>query len=216
NAEMNKRMNTYLETFVEDYLGQNVERWLSDCRVEFDACQEKMDALSADINGRMVASEVAFSGDFKVLDDWQRDLERMSRSLLRVDDVNFMKRNTPSQLFLRGAGRLFDTMSRSKESLRERYQGYVENTDFAPFVEKALASFTQQLDLFEESIAWDVEQFFMRAFECLNHELEKVQGEIEMHQNELDNMREQPEVYQNPLTLFGLRLRQYERAYGLE
>lgn len=216
NDEMNKRMNAYMDTFVEDYFEQSVQNWLTDCKTQFDDSQVTMDALGADIDGRMVASEITLEGDFKVLDDWQRDLERMSRSLTRMDNVNFMKRNTPSQLFLKGAGKLFDTMSKSKENLLERYQSYIENTDFTPFVEKAIASFTQQLDMFEESIFWDVEQFFMDAFERLNHEIERVQAEIDMHQNALDNMRDQPEVYQNPLTLFDLRLRQYELMHMID
>lgn len=216
NDEMNKRMGAYMDSFVEDYFEQSLQNWLKECQTQFDDSQVTMDALSHDINGRMIAEEIALKGDFKVLDDWQRDLERMSRSLLRMDKVNFMKRNTASQLFLKGAGKLFDTMSKSKENLLERYQSYIENTDFTPFVEKAIDSFTQQLDLFEESIIWDVEQFFKDAFERLNHEMERVQEEIEMHQNTLDNMRDQPEVYQNPLTLFGLRLRQYELIHMID
>src|SRR5699024_11228759 len=129
--------------------------------------------------------KIALKGDFKVLDDWRRDLERMARGLLRFEKVNFVLRNTPSQLLLKGAGKLVESISRSKDKVHSRYQSYIENADFTEEVEELIAPFLQQLELFEGGIEWDVERFFSEPLDVLNQEMEETKTDIENHQNAL-------------------------------
>lgn len=210
NKEMNKQMTIYMDDYVNNYLKQTAQDWTSDCKSEFETSQMAMYEYSAHLSQQMDDVEIALHGDFKVLDDWQRDLERMARSLLRVEEIDFVLRSTPSQLFLKGAGKLFDSVSKNKEMLHKKYQDYIYNTNFMPVIDDNIMPFKQQLELFEESIVWDVEQFYSSPLTVLNEEMDKVQSDIERHQDSLNTMQERPEVYQNPLTLFELKLRQYE------
>jgi len=77
-------------------------------------------------------------------------------------------------------------------------------------VEELIAPFIQQLELFEGSIEWDVDRFFSNPLDVLNSEMEEAQLAIEKHQAALNRMQEEPEIYRDPLTLFELKLRQYE------
>lgn len=210
NEEMNKQVATYMNKYVNNHLDQTIQTWVADCKGEFEENQMVIDELSANLNQQLLSDEIILQGDFKVLDDWRRDLERMARSLLRVEKVNFLMRNTPSQLLFKGAGKLVGSISKNKDMLHNKYKNYIENTDFTSLVEDIISPFNQQLELFAESIEWDVERFFTGVLEVLNHETEKAQLEINSHKDSLNKMQEHPEIYQNPLTLFELRLRQFE------
>ncbi|MBU5468581.1 hypothetical protein KQI49_17360 [Virgibacillus sp. MSJ-26] len=210
NEEMNRRMAVYMKNFVNDNLKSTIQDWIGDCKREFDMSQRTFNELSATLNQQFNEEKIVLQGDFKVLDDWRRDLERMARSLLRFEKINFVLRNTPSQLLLKGAGKLVESISRSKEKVHSKYKSYIENADFTQVVEDLIAPFIQQLELFEGSIEWDVDRFFSNPLDVLNGEMEEAQLAIEKHQAALNRMQEEPEIYRDPLTLFELKLRQYE------
>jgi len=210
NEEMNRRMAVYMKNFVKDNLKSTIQDWIGDCKREFESSQRTFDELGENLNQQFNEEKIVLQGDFKVLDDWRRDLERMARSLLRFEEVNFVLRNTPSQLLLKGAGKLVESISRSKEKVHSKYKNYIENADFTQVVEELIAPFIQQLELFEGSIEWDVDRFFSNPLDVLNSEMEEGQLAIEKHQASLNRMQEEPEIYRDPLTLFELKLRQYE------
>lgn len=57
--------------------------------------------------------------------------------------------------------------------------------------------------------------FFSNPFEVLHRVSEEAQGNIEKHKESLQYMRENPEIYRDPLTMFELKLRQYELMYNI-
>ncbi|WP_338157675.1 histidine kinase dimerization/phospho-acceptor domain-containing protein, partial [Piscibacillus halophilus] len=76
-------------------------------------CQINIEEMSTTFNQQYGEEKIGLNGDFKILDDWQRDLERISRGLVRMEKANIMMRNNPSQLLLKGAGKLFGSMSKN-------------------------------------------------------------------------------------------------------
>lgn len=207
NEEMNKRVALYMKDFVNNELKQTIKDWIVNCKSEFENSQM---TCNHTLNQLFNEKKIFLQGDFKVLDDWRRYLERMARSLLRFEKVNFVLRNTPSQLLLKGAGKLVESISKSKDKLHSKYKNYIENADFTQIVEDLIAPFIQQLDLFEGSTDWDVDWFFSNPLDVLNNEMEEAELAIERHNNSLHQMQEKPEIYSDPLTLFDLKLRQYE------
>lgn len=210
NEEINRRIASYMKNYVKNDLKHTVQGWIEECKKEFQESQLICNELSENINLQYNEETILLKGDFKVLDDWQRDLERISRGLLRFEKTNVLLRNTPAQLLLKGAGKLFGSFSKNKEMLYSRYKNYIENADFSQIAKDIISPFIQQLELFEESIEWDISRFFSNSFDVLNNEMEKVQLDIERHKDALKTMRENPEIYRDPLTLFEVKLRQYE------
>ncbi|WP_188455483.1 tetratricopeptide repeat protein [Virgibacillus oceani] len=210
NEEMNKRIAAYMKNDVLNHQKHTVQKWIEDCKKEFQDSQITCNELSENINQNYGDEQVVLQGDFKVLDDWQRDLERISRGLLRFEKVNVLLRNTPSQLFLKGAGKLLGSISKNKEMLHSKYKNYIENADYSQVTEDIITPFMQQLDLFEGSIEWDISRFFSESLEELDRKMDKVQLDIESHKNSLNKMHDTPEFYRDPLTMFELKLRQYE------
>ena len=210
NEEMNQRIATYMEKNALPDFKQAIQKWIADSEREFQESQMICTAFSESINQQFKEEKVVLSGDMKVLEDWQRDMERLSRGLLRVEDVNILLRNNPSQLLLKGAGKLLGPLTKNKDMLLNRYKDYIENAEYSEIAGETIRSFIQQLDLFEESIEWDVSRFFLSPQEVLSNIIEEVQADIEKHNDSLNMLREKPEIYRDPLTLFELKLRHYE------
>ncbi|MUK90357.1 hypothetical protein GMD78_18445 [Ornithinibacillus sp. L9] len=215
NDEMNRQIANYMEkTALHDFKNA-VQEWIEDSEREFNDSQIKINEMSESFNHQYGEEKIVLEGDFKILDDWQRDMERLARGMVHLDKANILLRNNPSQLLLKGAGKLLGSMSKNKEKLHYKYKNYIENEDYSQITQELISPFIQQLELFEGSIEWDVSKFFSNSLEVLNMVSEEVQGDIEKHKDSLDTMRERPEIYRDPLTLFELKLRQYELVNGV-
>lgn len=216
NEEMNRRIAQYMEKNMLSEFRLAFEEWLETCDREFQESQVRCNEFSENINEQFNAEKLALSGDFKILDDWKRDIERISRVLLRPEEVNILLRNNPAQLLLKGAGKLLGSISKNQDRLFMRYKDYIENADYSEVAGEITKTFTQQLELFEESIAWDVSEFYSNPQEELGRLIEEVEVAIEKQNDSLNKMHEKPEIYQDPLTLFELKLRHYELKNMIE
>ncbi|MFD2043735.1 tetratricopeptide repeat protein [Ornithinibacillus salinisoli] len=210
NDEMNRRIADFMEKTTQYDIKNAFQEWIEDCEREFKESQIKCNEMSESFNHQYSVEKIVLDGDFKILDDWQRDLERISRGLVHLEKANIMLRNNPSQMLLKGAGKLLGSISKNKEKLHIKYNNYIENEDYTQITQELINPFIQQLELFEGSIEWDVSTFFSDSLEVLNSVSEEVQGDMEKHKDSLNTMREKPEIYRDPLTLFELKLRQYE------
>src|SRR5690625_2522271 len=88
NEEMNRRMAVYMKNFVNDNLKSTIQDWIGDCKREFDMSQRNFNELSKNLNQKFNEEKIVLQSEFKVLDDWRRDLERIARSLLRFGKGN--------------------------------------------------------------------------------------------------------------------------------
>lgn len=59
--------------------------------------------------------------DFKLLDDWHRDVVRMTNRIT-VSNINILLRFTPTQFFLKSAGKLFGNMQKNQSMLANKYK----------------------------------------------------------------------------------------------
>lgn len=214
NEEMNKRITHYMEKNVVHEFNHSILEWIEECEEEFQGCQYTFNEFSERINQQYNKEKVVLKGDFRVLNDWQRDMERLSRGLLKHDKVNIMMRNNPSQLLLKSAGKLLGSL-KNKEMIYNRYKNYIEQADYSEITEEVMHPFIVQLELFEKSIEWDTNRFFSESMEEIQHLMEEVQANIEKHNNAINVMHDNPENYRDPLTFFELQLRQYELMHTL-
>ncbi|QKY68687.1 lipopolysaccharide assembly protein LapB [Lentibacillus sp. CBA3610] len=215
NDEMNRRIAGYMEYTAQHDFKNAVNEWLESCNKGLHDSQIKMNEMTESFNQQYGEEKIVLDGDSKILDDWLRDLERISRGMMHMENVNIMMRNNPAQLLLKGTGKLLGSVPTNKERLHYRYKDYIENEDYRPIIQELINPFQQQLELFERSLEWDVSKFFSTPFEELNQVSEELQGTIEKHQDSLNTMREKPEIYRDPLTLFELQLHQYELMNAL-
>ncbi len=209
DEEMNKRIEEYLKKNVLPKFHANLNDWIQFSKEEFDQSQNYLDEMAEGFNSLYGEERINLACDFKVLDDWRRDADRMSNGV-HFEKVNIMNRSTPQAFFLKSAGKLFGALPQNNPMLHTRYRSYVETADYYQVAVTIAKSFLQQFEFFEKSMERDVNLFYKQPFRVLEASAEEAQSEIELGKNEMEKLRVNPEWYRDPLTLFEVKLRQYE------
>jgi len=209
DEEMNKRIEEYLKKNVLPKFHANLNDWIQFSKEEFDQSQNYLDEMAEGFNSLYGEDRINLACDFKVLDDWRRDADRMSNGV-HFEKVNIMNRSTPQAFFLKSAGKLFGALPQNNPMLHTRYRSYVETGDYYQVAVTIAKSFLQQFEFFEKSMERDVNLFYKQPFRVLEASAEEAQSEIEHGKNEMEKLRVNPEWYRDPLTLFEVKLRQYE------
>jgi GTP-binding protein EngB required for normal cell division len=210
NNEMNKRVINYIEESVLPEFRVAIQGWIADSEGEFRDSQAYLDEMSESFNHLFGEKKMTLECDFKVLEDWRRDVGRMTRGNIYLGKANILLRSTPSQLLIKGAGKLFGVLAKNKEILLSKYKQFIAGQDYSPIAESMTDEFMQPFELFEKSLERDINMFFTTPFEVLNQTLIETQDDIKENKDALSNMRKNPEIYRDPLTLFELKIRQQE------
>lgn len=209
NDEMNRRVHAYVNDKVLPKFYRSLQEWILTANDELNYCQSFLDEISEGFNAMYGEERLKLNCDFKVLDDWRRDADRMT-SGVQIDKVNIFLRRTPYQILLKGAGRLLGAFPQNNAILYNKYKQFVENEDYFDVTKSIISKLLMQFELFEKSLERDISIFFRNPFAVLNQLVEETQKEIKEKEEELEKMRANPETYRDPLTLFEVKLRQYE------
>ncbi|QPA31270.1 dynamin family protein [Thermaerobacillus caldiproteolyticus] len=209
NDEMNRRVHAYINDKILPELYRSLQEWIVTANDELDHCQSFLDEMSDGFNAMYGEERIKLKCDFKVLDDWCRDADRMT-SGVQIEKVNIFLRRTPYQILLKSAGRLLGAFQQNNAILYNKYKQFVENEDYLDVTESITNKLLLQFELFAKSLERDISIFFRNPFDVLNQMVEETKKEINDKEEELEKMRSNPETYRDPLTLFEVKLRQYE------
>lgn len=215
DQEMNEKIQDYIKNTVMPNYYRSLQKWITESEVEFTQVKQFMDEMSSGFNEMYQEERIALKGDFVVLDDWRRDADRMT-SGIRMEDVNILMRRTPSQLLLKGTGKLLGAIQQNKTSMYRRYKKYLENEDFLDIAMMISNRFFAQFELFEQSLERDITLFFRSSYTELKKMIDDTQAQTQEYQGTLQNMKENPEVYRDPITSFQVKLHQLERLEKVE
>lgn len=214
NDEMNRRIQEYLQEEILPEFYHSMKDWIAFSRDEFTQSQLFLDETSEGFNALYEEERIKLEGDFKILDDWRRDADRMT-SGIQFEEVNILLRFTPSQFLLKSAGKLFGAIPQNKSLLFNKYKQFIESEDYTEAAETIARKFLVQFELFEKALERDIALFFRGPLTELDIAMEDSQLEIRESQDMLNKLKANPEMYEDPLTLFELRLRQYEWIYNV-
>ncbi|MGD7008744.1 dynamin family protein [Metabacillus sp. 84] len=209
NEEMNSRIKIYIDDTVLPMYRDSLHEWISSSHDELKVSQAHLDEMSSGFNKLFESDRVELSCDFKIADDWRRDVQRMT-SGFQLDEVNILMRHTPSQLLLKSAGKLINAIAQNKTMMVNRYTQYIENEDYSELTEDIISKFLLPFDVFEKGIDRDVTIFFSHPFSVLKQTVEETHTAISAKQSKLLDMKNHLSTFKESLTLFELRLRQYE------
>jgi GTP-binding protein EngB required for normal cell division len=209
NEKMNKEVENYLQENVMPEYFKAIQKWIADSTVNFNEVQFFVNEMCEGFNTLYDEDKLHLECDFKVLDDWRRDADRMT-SGIHLEKMNILLRFTPSQFLLKSAGKLLGGLTQNKSMLYNKYKQYIENEDYHEVAELIAKRFLHQFDFFAKSIERDITIFFRDPLVILNQTVEETRSEIEENKDALEEMRKNPEWYQDPLTFFELKLRQSE------
>ncbi|MBL5771730.1 tetratricopeptide repeat protein [Heyndrickxia sporothermodurans] len=209
NEEMNNRIQLHVEKQVLPNFYSSIQQWISYAGEEFYQCKTFLDEMREGFNSLYGEERLKLFADEKVLDDWRRDAERMKNGI-RIDKVNILLRHTPSQVILKSAGKLFGALQQNKTILYNKYKKFIENEDYQEVVNTITNKFLMQFELFETSIERDIAMFFKNPLLELEETVKKTEATRQNNVKTLNRMKASPEKFRDPLSLFEVKLRQYE------
>ena len=131
-------------------------------------------------------------------------------SRFQLENVNILLRRTPAQLLLKSAGKLFGALTQNKAMLYNKYKAFIETEDYSESASLVIKRFFQQFELFEKSLERDITMFVREPISELKQAVEDARSEIQTNKEGLRKMNTNPELYRDPLTLFEVKLRQFE------
>ncbi|HEK9102945.1 GTP-binding protein [Bacillus pfraonensis] len=209
NVAMNERIQKHLQQVILPKFTHSIQEWIEKAHNEFIQSQSYLDEMSETFNKLYEEERMKLPCDFQLLDDWRRDVARMTNRI-KVDDVNILLRFTPTQFLLKSAGKLFGNMQKNQSMLYNKYKNYIETEDYTEVTTTISEQFFLQFELFESALERDIMMFFKEPLSILKQTVEAAHLEINQDENALTKLRTNPETYHDPLTLFKLQLLQYK------
>ncbi|AZB41593.1 GTP-binding protein [Bacillus sp. FJAT-42376] len=209
NEEMNSRIQLYMEDTILPMYRDSLYEWIASSQDELKQSQVFLDEMSSGFNKLFEMDRIELGCDFRVIEDWRRDVQRMT-SGVTVEKVNILLRHTPSQLLLKSAGRLINAIAQNKTVMVNRYTQYIENEDYSELAESIISKFLLPFDVFESGIDRDLALFFQHPNDVLKQTIDETRADISAKQAKLLDMKQNLAPFKESLTLFELRLRQYE------
>ncbi|MEN1938143.1 GTP-binding protein [Paenibacillus sp. 102] len=209
NAAMNERIQKHLQQMILPKFTHSIQEWIEKAHNEFIQSQSYLDEMSETFNKLYEEERMKLPCDFQLLDDWRRDVARMTNRI-KVDNVNILLRFTPTQFLLKSAGKLFGNMQKNQSMLYNKYKNYIETEDYTDVTTMISEQFFLQFELFESALERDIMMFFKEPLSILKQTVEAAHLEINQDENALTKLRTNPETYHDPLTLFKLQLLQYK------
>ncbi|KFM99754.1 GTP-binding protein [Bacillus clarus] len=209
NMAMNERIQKHVQHVLLPKFTQSIQEWIETAHNEFIQGQAYLDEMSDTFNKLYEEERMKLPCDFKLLDDWRRDVARMTNRIT-VNNINILLRFTPTQFFLKSAGKLFGNMQKNQSILYNKYKQYIESEDYTDVATTISKQFFLQFELFESALERDIMMFFKDPLSILKQNVEASHLEIQEDEQTLTKLRTNPETYHDPLTLFKLQLLQHK------
>ncbi|MFC4402007.1 tetratricopeptide repeat protein [Gracilibacillus xinjiangensis] len=210
NAAINMRINHYIEEAVLPDLYKELLEWIADSGRELDESRTYLREMSESFNHLFGEEKIYFECDSQVLNDWHRDITRMTRKNIQLTNAAFITHYSISPFLWKSAGKLVGALAKNKEAIHHKYKQFVEGKDYSKTTQIIIDEFLQPFEIFEKSLERDINMFFADSYKVLSETLTETYDEMEANTTVLSEMREKPELYFNPISLFEIKLRQYE------
>lgn len=209
NDEMNKRVNQYINETLSPRIQRSIEEWIQASNKQLIEGQQFLQELCEGFNGIYKEHPLELTCDFAIIEDWKRDARRLAGGI-RIDPLNIFNRFNASQVFLKSAGKLLGAIQQNKKMLQSKYQKYIETEDFSEVVSAVSTAVLQHFDFYEKGLENDIKMFFISPKVTLEQSAEEKSKDIEEYKNLLERLKNNPEMFHDPLKLFELRLLQYD------
>ncbi|MFS0821539.1 hypothetical protein [Bacillus sp. 1P02SD] len=211
NEKMNEEIRSLFDQEIVPGLTEKLREWIEDANQKLEATQDYLDGMTESFAEGYPEKELKLQCDFKVVEDWRRDIGRMTYQI-QIEKENIMLRHNPAQVFLKGAGKVLGLLPQKQQAyMLNQYKRYVENESYMEVVESVQRKFWQQFDFFNKSLQQDVCLFYKESLEELSRVIDDTKNRVEQDKEILAKMKSNPEIYYDPLKLFETRLVQNER-----
>lgn len=213
NEKMNEEIQSLFDQEIVPNLSKKLQEWIENTNQKLTATQDYLDDMTHSLAEGYPEKELNLQCDFKVIEDWSRDISRMTYQV-QIAKENIMLRHNPAQVLLKGAGKVLGLLPQKQQSyMLNQYKRYVESATYTDVVESIQTKFWQQFNFFKKSLQQDVGLFYKEPLDELSNAIDDTKNRVEQDKETLAKMKSNPEVYYDPLKLFETRLVQYERIW---
>ncbi|WP_102348482.1 GTP-binding protein [Bacillus sp. Marseille-P3661] len=209
NTVMNDAIRNYMQDTIRPKFSRCLDEWVQLAKDEFSESQLYLEEMCEGFRTLYEKENLSLKCDFQVFQDWARDAERMS-SIIEIEDLNIFNGIKPSLILLKGSGKLFEYLPANKLIIYKAYKRYIENENYENVAATIINRFMMQFELFEKTLERDIKRFYKEPYEELASAIEEGNINIEVDKDSLNNLKTNPDMFFDPLTLFDIRLRQYE------
>lgn len=209
NEEMNRHMEEYLQNTTLPKLYSSLQKWIGLTKEELQQIRAYLDEMATSFNGLYGIEKFQFPVDDQLLHDWRRDTGRLT-SGVQLEHINIMLKHNPTQLLLKGAGKLFAGIGQNKAMLQQKYKRYVETEDYSEVAKQVSKQFFAPYHFFAMAIQRDLESFFQKPKDELTHTAEDLVEKISQYELSLTKLQQNPTAFEDPIKLFTVRYKQYE------
>ena len=208
NAAMNERVQKHVQQVLLPKFTGSIQEWIETAHNEFIQAQAYLDEMGETFNKLYKEERMKLPCDFKLLDDWNRDVARMTNRIT-VTNINILLRFTPTQFFLKVPENYLVTC-KNQSMLANKYKQYIETEDYTEIAHTISKQFFLQFEVFEGALERDIMMFFKDPLNILKQNVDAAQLEIKEDEQTLATLRSNPETYHDPLALFKLQLLQHK------
>ncbi|WP_062352852.1 hypothetical protein [Bacillus kwashiorkori] len=209
NDEMNEKITQFIENIILPEFESRMNDWLKLSEQELEESRKFFEEMAYSLHSLIGENQLEAEFDFNILNDWQRDINRLTRKV-EIAKANILLRYTPSQIFLKSTGRVLSVFSQNKATLVKKYQSFIENENYEEVVKSIAHQFVQPFTLIEQGIERDVDIFFEDAYEKLIQLSNDTEKEISETKATLMKLKENPESFEDPLSIFEILRTQFE------
>lgn len=209
NKEMNDKIQEFMNTKILPRFQERCRDWLLLSENELVDGKRFLEEISAGFNKMMGENRLEFTCDPKLLGDWKRDIDRLA-SRAQVKNENIMLRYTPSQIILKSAGKLLNSIVKNKAMIAKQYQNFVQSNSYTDVAASVAEHFLLPFALVEQGIEGDVGLYFKDSFRILKEFADETKNYTIAKKVELEKLKENPESFHDPLIIFQIQVMQYK------
>ncbi|MFT4415010.1 tetratricopeptide repeat protein [Fredinandcohnia humi] len=215
HIELNENMNAEIQSLFDEEilpdLTTSLQEWIENSNQKLTDTQVYLDEMSKSLAEVYPEKELSLLCDFKVVEDWRRDINRMTYRI-QIEKENIMLRHNPAQVLLKSAGKVLGLLPQKQQAyLYNQYKRYVENESYVDITESIQSKFWIQFDFFRKSLQQDINLFYQKPLKELSKTIDETKNQVKVSNRTLTKMKTNPDVYYDPLKLFETRLVQFER-----
>ena len=193
---MNERVQKHVQQVLLPKFTGSIQEWIETAHNEFIQAQAYLDEMSETFNKLYKEERMKLPCDFKLLDDWNRDVARMTNRIT-VTNINILLRFTPTQFFLK-VPENYLVICKNQSMLANKYKQYIETEDYTEIAHTISKQFFLQFEVFEGALERDIMMFFKDPLNILKQNVDATQLEIQEDEQTLATLRSNPETYHDP------------------
>ncbi|AST93854.1 MULTISPECIES: tetratricopeptide repeat protein [Sutcliffiella] len=213
HVQLNKHMNEHIQAYFNEQfifeLRESILTWLDETESDLKDSQQYLQEMAESLNGFYEEEKLSFPSNFHIVEDWRRDIKRLLNRT-EIEEYNIFYRTNPAQLLLKSAGKFLKVLPQNQSFLYKQYKKYVEQEKYEEVTEQIVSSIFLEFDLFEKALKADTASFFEESVEILKENVRETETEITFIKEEWNELKANPEKYEDPVKLLEARLLQYE------